>query len=85
MTCTTNLIRLQSELKDVKGEYEFRNSQNGTSMITKEMSEYSAMKSYLEKNNLHYYTFSQNSKKSIKAAICHFPPDTPAEDIASTL
>jgi hypothetical protein len=39
------------------------------------------MKSYHEKNNLHYFTFSLNSEKPMKAVICHLPPDTPAEDI----
>jgi hypothetical protein len=42
------------------------------------MADYSVMKSYLEKINLHYFTFSQNSEKPIKA-------DTPAEDISNDL
>jgi hypothetical protein len=38
MTSTTNFIRLQSDLKEhVRGEYKFRNTQNGTRIITKEM------------------------------------------------
>jgi hypothetical protein len=38
MTSTTNLIRLQSVLKDhVKGEYKFRNAQSRTHIITEEM------------------------------------------------
>jgi hypothetical protein len=86
MTSTINLIRLHSDLKDqVKGEYEFRNTQNATRNITQEMVDYSAMKSYLEKNNLHYFTFSPNSGKPIKAVIRHLPPDTPAEDIPNSL
>jgi hypothetical protein len=48
------------------------------------MADYSAMKSYLEKNNLHYFTFSQNSEKPIKAVIRHLP-DTPTEDISNSL
>jgi hypothetical protein len=64
MTSTTNPIRLQSDLKDqVKGEYEFPNTWNGTRIMTKEMADYSAMKSYLEKNNLHYFIFSPDSEK----------------------
>jgi hemin uptake protein HemP len=40
MTSTTNLIRLQGDLKEhVKGEYEFRNTRNGTRIITKEMTD----------------------------------------------
>jgi hypothetical protein len=53
MTSTTNLIRLQSDLKErVKWEYDFRNTRNCTRIITKEMANYSAMKPYLERNNL---------------------------------
>jgi hypothetical protein len=78
-TSTTNLIRFQSDLKEhTKGENEFRNTRNGTSIITKEMADYSAMKFYLEKNYLQYFTFSPNSEKPIKAVIRHLPPDTPA-------
>jgi hypothetical protein len=49
------------------------------------MADYSAMKSYLEKNNFQYFTFSPNSEKPIKAVIYHLPPDTPAEDISNSL
>jgi hypothetical protein len=83
MTSTTNLIRLQSYLKEqVKGEYEFRNTPHRTCVIAKEMTDYSAMRSYAEKNNLHYFTSYQNSEKPIKAIIRHLPPDTPAEDMS---
>jgi hypothetical protein len=43
------------------------------------------MKSYLEKNNLHYFSFSPNSEMLIKAVIRHLPPNTPAEDISDSL
>jgi hypothetical protein len=46
------------------------------------MADYSAMKSYLEKNNLQYFTFSPNSEKPIKAVIHHLHPDMPIEDIS---
>jgi hypothetical protein len=49
------------------------------------MADYSAMKSYLEKNNLHHFTFSPNSKKPIKATIHHLPSDMPVEDISNDL
>jgi hypothetical protein len=82
MTSTTNFIRLQSDLKDhVKGEYQFRITRYVTRIITNEMADYSAIKSYLEKYNLHYFTFSPYSEKPMKAVILHLPPDTPAEDI----
>jgi hypothetical protein len=85
MTSTIDLTRLQSDLKDIKGEYEFQNTQNGTHIITKEMADYSAMKSHWEKNNLYYFTFSPNSGKPIKAVIRHLPTDTPAEDVSNEL
>jgi hypothetical protein len=43
------------------------------------------VKFYLEKNNLLYFTFSQNSEKPIKAVFCHLTPDMPAEDISNSL
>jgi hypothetical protein len=60
-------------------------TRNGTRIKTKEMADYPAMKSYLEKNYLHYFTFSPNSEKPIKAVIHHLPSDTPAEDISNGL
>jgi hypothetical protein len=51
----------------------------------KKMADYSAMKSYLGKNNLHHFTFSPNSEKPIKAVIRHLPPDTPAEVVSNSL
>jgi hypothetical protein len=49
------------------------------------MVDYSAMKYYPEKNNLHYFTISQNSEKPIKTVIGHLHPDTPVEDISNNL
>jgi hypothetical protein len=43
------------------------------------------MKSYLDKNNLRYFTFSPNSEKPFKAIIRHLPPDMPAEVISNSL
>jgi hypothetical protein len=37
------------------------------------MVDYLAMKCYMEKYNLHYFTFSPNSEMPIKAVIPHFP------------
>jgi hypothetical protein len=86
MASTTNLIRIQSDLKDqVDGEYEFRNTWNGTPIITKEMADYSPVKSYLEKNNRPYFTFSWNSEKPLRIVIHHLPPDTLEEDISNSL
>jgi hypothetical protein len=41
------------------------------------MADNSAMKYYLEKNNIQYFTFSPNPE--------NLPPDTPAEDISNSL
>jgi hypothetical protein len=49
------------------------------------MADYSAMKSYLEKNNLQYFYFSPNSEKPLKAVIRHLPSDRPAENISNAL
>jgi hypothetical protein len=68
----------------VKEEYEFWNAQNGTLIITTEMVDFSAMKSYLEKNNLYYPAFS-NSEKPTKAVISHLPSDMLAQDISNSL
>jgi hypothetical protein len=84
MTSTTNLIRLQRDLTDhIKGEYVFRNTQNAIRIITKEMADDSAMKSYLEKNN-HHFAFFPNSEKPMMAVIHHLLLGTPAEDISSS-
>jgi hypothetical protein len=49
------------------------------------MADYSVMKSFLETNNLQYFSFSSNFEKSIKAVIPHLPPDTPVENISNSL
>jgi hypothetical protein len=49
------------------------------------MTDYSVIKSYLQKNNLHYFTFSPHSEKPINTVIHHLPPDMPAKDISNNL
>jgi hypothetical protein len=49
------------------------------------MAHYSAMISYLEKNNFHYFIFSTSYEKLIKAVHCHLPLDTPVERISKSL
>jgi hypothetical protein len=48
----------------------------------KEMADFSAIKTLLEKSNLSYFTYSLKSKKPIKAVINHFPHNSPVEDIS---
>jgi hypothetical protein len=49
------------------------------------MTDYSIVKYYLDKNDLHYFTFSPNSEKPIKIVSLHLPPLTPEEDISNSL
>jgi hypothetical protein len=43
------------------------------------------VKSYLEKYNRVYFTYSPNSEKPMNAVIRHLHQDTPAEDISNSL
>jgi hypothetical protein len=49
------------------------------------MEDYASLKSHLELNETHYYTFHPKAEKSIKAVIRHLPGETAAEDIATEL
>jgi hypothetical protein len=66
-------------------EEEFRNTRNGTEAITKTMSDFSTVKSYLEKNNLAHFTSYPKSPKPIKAVIRYLLLNTPEEDISDGL
>jgi hypothetical protein len=48
------------------------------------MVEYSAMKSYLEKSNLHYFNFSPDTEKPIKAVISHLSTGTPMKIVPTS-
>jgi hypothetical protein len=76
---TTNLLQLQ------KKTFEFRNTRNGTRVITKTLADFAAVKSYLENHNPPYFTFYPKSLKPIKAVIHHLPMNTPAQDISEGL
>jgi hypothetical protein len=81
-----NLIQLQKQLKGVaKQSFEFRNTRNRTRVVTKDMVDYQAVKSYFDKNSLSYYTFYPKSEKSIKAVLRHLRNNTPAQDISDGL
>jgi hypothetical protein len=49
------------------------------------MADFSALKSYLQKNNLAYFTFYPKSLKLLKSVIRHLTLNTPAEDISDEL
>jgi hypothetical protein len=81
-----NLINLQKKLKYlVKGSFEFRNTRNGTGVVTGGMMDYSAIRTFFDDQKYHYFTFHAKSEKPIKAVIRQLTSDTPAEDIASSL
>jgi hypothetical protein len=49
------------------------------------MVDFSAVRSYLENNNLEYLTFYPKSLKPMEAMICQLPLSTLAEDISAVL
>jgi hypothetical protein len=69
----------------VKEYFEFRNTGNGTRVITKTLADFAAVKSHLETNNLPYFTFYPKYLKPFKAVIRHLPMNTPDEDISEGL
>jgi hypothetical protein len=85
ITAATNLMQLQKVIKSVVKKIEFRNTRNGTTVITKTLADFAAVKSHLETNNLPYFTFYPKYLKPIKAVIRHFPMNTPAKDISEEL
>jgi hypothetical protein len=86
LTSTINPIQLQKQLIGVlKDNFDFRSTKNGTRAITKTMADFSAVKSYLENNNLVYFTFYPKSPKPKKTVIRHLPVNMPAEDISDGL
>jgi hypothetical protein len=77
---------LQKQLKGVVNEnFEFRNTRNGTTVITRSMGDFLSVKSHVDLRELSYYSFSPKSEKPIKAVTCQLPHNTPAEDISDGL
>jgi hypothetical protein len=86
LTTPTNLVQLQKQLKDVVAEtFEFRNTRNGTRVLTKSLADFQSVKSYFDQRYLSYFSFFPKSEKPIKAVIHHLPINTPAEDISDGL
>jgi hypothetical protein len=74
LTSTTNLIQLQRQLKNVaKGDFEFRNTKNGTRVITKSITDVEAVKSYFSIQNLSYFSIFPKAQNPIKAVLRHLP------------
>jgi hypothetical protein len=77
-----NLLQLQTFIKGiVKETFELRNTRNGTRVLTRYLADFAAVKSYLETQNLPYFTYYPKSLKPIKVVIRHLPTNTPAQDI----
>jgi hypothetical protein len=63
LTSAVNLIQLQKQLKGVVSEdFEFRNTRNGTRVITRGMADFKFVKSYFETTTCPTYPFSRNMK-----------------------
>jgi hypothetical protein len=59
LTSTVNLIKLQKKLKDC---FEFRNTLNGTRVVTRKMVDYSAIRAFFDNQQYHYFTFHAKSE-----------------------
>jgi hypothetical protein len=85
LTSAMNLLQLQKHIKGIfKGSFELRNTKHGTRVLTKEMTDFSAIKSFFLSKKFSFYTFPK-SQKPIKVIIWHLPPNTPAEEIYEVL
>jgi hypothetical protein len=70
LTTQTNLIQLQKQLTElVKGNFEFRNTRNRIRIVTKEMADFSAIKSHFDTKGMSYFTFYLKSQKPVKVVI----------------
>jgi hypothetical protein len=65
----TNLLLSEKNLSGfVKGNFEFCNTRNRTGVVTKEMADFSAIKSFFQSKKLSFFTFHPNLKG------CHKTP-----------
>jgi hypothetical protein len=85
-TATSNLLQLQKIIRGVvKENLEFRNTGNGTRVLTHSLIDFAAVKSYFVTRNFPYFAFYPKSLKPIKAVLRHLPIDTLARDISDGL
>jgi hypothetical protein len=59
LTSQVNLIQLQRQLK---GNFEFRSTRNGTRIVTKEVEDFSTIRSHFQSNNLQYFRSVPNPR-----------------------
>jgi hypothetical protein len=58
LTSAANLIQLQKQLKGVaKHNFEFRSTRNGTKVVTMDMVDYQAVRTFLDTHSLSYFPF----------------------------
>jgi hypothetical protein len=81
IAATTKVLQLQKFKSVVKENFEFRNTRNGTRVITKTLAYFVAVKSH----NPPYFPFYPKSLKPNKVVISHLPLNTPAQDIPDGL
>jgi hypothetical protein len=69
----------------VKGNFEFRVIINWTTVVSKDMAEFLALKPHPATHKLSYFTFQPKSQKVVKAVVSHLPINTPPEDTSNGL
>jgi hypothetical protein len=86
LTSAMNLLQFQKSIKGiVKGSFEFRSTKHGTRVLTREMADFSAIKSFFLSKKFSFYTYFPKSQKPIKVVIRYLPPNTPADEICEAL
>jgi hypothetical protein len=79
-------MQLQGDIKrTVTGNFELRITRTGARIVTKGIADFSAIKSFIQNNNLSYFTFFPRYERPIKALILHLPQNTPDENISVDL
>jgi hypothetical protein len=62
LSSATNFLQLQKKVRGlVKSNFESRNTQHGTRVVTKEMADFSAIKFFFQEENLPIFTFHPKS------------------------
>jgi hypothetical protein len=86
LAAVTNLIQLQKHTQRiVKGTFEFRSTRNRTNVVTREVADFTAIKTFFDNSKLSYYTFFPKSEKPMTAVIRQLAIHTPGEDISNGL
>jgi hypothetical protein len=86
LTSAVNLLQLQKQLRSiVQGSFEFWTTKTGTRVVTKEMVDFSAIKTFFTYQKLSFFSFFPKSQKPVKAVIRHIPSVIPAEEICEAL